>query len=388
MFNILKSFGQPAEETKPAEQFAMGEISHQGLVDFVNGFKDSKVPVSEELITSLGLFRDEMMKLPNVVRFEIKEADQKAVLVGDLHGRYFDLVQILEYYNILEEPEKMPYIVFNGDFVDRGYYSLATVATLVYLRHLYPGKVFLNRGNHESAYATVLYGFKSQLMRDYSEEEGNDIYNEFLTVFYALPLITVVHDSIAVIHGGLSVKAANLPDDSPRIQEGNVSYLDICHTLGEINAINRFGEPDSCLIVDNLLWSDPSDLNEGALQPSSRGMSYLFPGNYTRQFLDANNLKMLVRSHELVKEPRKQHEGVCVTVFSAATYAMEDNEGFVLEFTQSSIDNYELPQFESIYFPRADEPGGIHPDHNPFMTMPPLIQLLLAQQMQPMQGSE
>ena len=66
-------------------------------------------------------------------------------VVGDLHGQFFDLLQLL---NVGGWPPETSYI-FLGDFVDRGHNSVETLSLLLCLKLKYPGHVTLLRGNHE-----------------------------------------------------------------------------------------------------------------------------------------------------------------------------------------------------------------------------------------------
>lgn len=66
-------------------------------------------------------------------------------VVGDLHGQFFDLLNLLK---VGGWPPDTSY-VFLGDFVDRGHNSVETLSLLLCLKFKYPGHVTLLRGNHE-----------------------------------------------------------------------------------------------------------------------------------------------------------------------------------------------------------------------------------------------
>ena len=66
-------------------------------------------------------------------------------IVGDLHGQFFDLLNLLQ---VGGWPPHTSY-VFLGDFVDRGHNSVETLSLLLCLKLKYPGHVTLLRGNHE-----------------------------------------------------------------------------------------------------------------------------------------------------------------------------------------------------------------------------------------------
>lgn len=55
-----------------------------------------------------------------------------------------------------------PY-VFNGDFVDRGSFSVEVIVTLMAWKVLNPRCMHLTRGNHEAQSLNKIYGFEGEV---------------------------------------------------------------------------------------------------------------------------------------------------------------------------------------------------------------------------------
>jgi hypothetical protein len=88
---------------------------------------------------------------PNVLRLS-----SPIKIVGDIHGQFHDLLQILGKYGKLPDDK----FLFLGDYVDRGHFCIEVITLLIALKVQHPKNIFLLRGNHEGKTMTEYFNFK------------------------------------------------------------------------------------------------------------------------------------------------------------------------------------------------------------------------------------
>ncbi|KAF8063021.1 PAPP5 [Scenedesmus sp. PABB004] len=254
----------------------------------------------EILLKARALLRE----LPSLVDVEVPP-DKHFTVCGDVHGQYYDLLHIWE-LNGLPSPDN-PYL-FNGDFVDRGSFSVEVILSLLGWKVLYPGALHLTRGNHESHSMNKIYGFDGEVKAKFS----GLMLDVFREVFNWLPLAVCINAKVLVLHGGLFSRDGV--------------------TLDDLRKVHRNSEPPDEGLMCECLWSDPAP--EAGRQASKRGVGLQFGPDVTKQFLDANGLELLVRSHEVKEEGYEvAHDGRLITVFSAPNYCDQmGNKGAFVRF--------------------------------------------------------
>lgn len=266
------------------------------IPELVEWFKLEQKVASKVAYMIMNAARKLFQSQPNLVRIPVPEG-VKITVCGDVHGQFFDLIQIFELNGY---PSEQHYYLFNGDFVDRGAYSVEVILTMLAMKAAYPKFFFMARGNHESEHVNRLHGFMEETKRKYDEK----MFSMMNKVFNALPIAHVIQEKLFVVHGGLPAKEDFM--------------------LADIGTIDRFKDPPNGTMFSQLLWSDPKQTD--GFSPSHRGEGILWGPDVTRAFLDRNNLKMIIRSH--VWEPtgyKVDHDGLCITIFSAPNYTYQLN---------------------------------------------------------------
>ena len=252
-----------AERTRP--MLARGEISRSGA----------------EVVGRL-------VKLPRVGR---------AIVVGDVHGDLASLQHVLRDSRFIERASSGEelWIVFLGDYGDRGQHSPEVYHVVLRLQELFPDRVVLLRGNHEGPRDLLAspHDMPYHFIAKFGREDGVRAYRAVREIWDVLYTAVLVEGSVIMLHGGAPSRARSLED---------VAFAHEKHP----------DEPH----LEEMLWSDPGEGITGAL-PSWRGAGRLFGPDVTRRFLLLANARALVRGHEPCELGYKlNHGGLIMTLFS------------------------------------------------------------------------
>ena len=308
------------------------KVTKEFVSQLYEDFKKSEVLhrryVLEILCQSFKFFS----KQPSLVNIEIHN-DQKFTVVGDVHGQFFDLVEIFKQNGW--PSEQNPYL-FNGDVVDRGSFSIECILLLLSLKLLYPEHLYISRGNHETHTMNQMYGFEGECKHKYSSQ----VYEFFAQVFQVLPLAHCLMGmdgsdlaaKVLVMHGGLFS------------QEGV--------KLDDIRKIDRNRQPPSEGLMCEILWSDPMPYSGKVV--SKRGIAIAFGPDITEEFCENNQLDYIIRSHEVKHEGYEvAHNGKCITVFSAPNYCdTMGNYGAIVVLSGPSL-KPSFRQFSAVNHPEV-----------------------------------
>ncbi|KAI8098670.1 Serine/threonine protein phosphatase Z [Halteromyces radiatus] len=264
------------------------------------------------------------------------ELSPNVKIVGDVHGQYTDLVRL---FNMGGYPPNANYL-FLGDYVDRGKQSLETILLLLCYKLKYPANFFLLRGNHETDNVSRVYGFYDECKR----RTNIKMWKTFVDVFNTMPIAALVAGKIFCVHGGLSP---------------------LLNSLDEIRMIERPCDVPDYGLLNDLLWSDPSE-TAVEWEENERGVSYCFGRRIVNEFLAKHDLDLVCRAHMVVEDGYEFfNERTLVTVFSAPNYCGEfDNFGAIMTVNEDLLCSFEL--LTPADHPLAKQHHPIHHNHPPY----------------------
>nr|XP_040135973.1 serine/threonine-protein phosphatase 5 isoform X2 [Ictidomys tridecemlineatus] len=187
-----------------------GKVTITFMKELMQWYKDQKKLHRKCAYQILVQVKEVLSKLSTLVETTLKETE-KITVCGDTHGQFYDLLNIFELNGLPSETN--PYI-FNGDFVDRGSFSVEVILTLFGFKLLYPDHFHLLRGNHETDNMNQIYGFEGEVKAKYTAQ----MYELFSEVFEWLPLAQCINGKVLIMHGGLFSEDGVTLDDIRKIE--------------------------------------------------------------------------------------------------------------------------------------------------------------------------
>lgn len=91
------------------------------------------------------------------------KVQEPVIIIGDIHGQFYDMIHMFEK---VVDPKGIPQtnLLFLGDYVDRGIFSLEVLVFLYSLKLNFPRSVIMLRGNHESRAMTEHFTFRTEIL--------------------------------------------------------------------------------------------------------------------------------------------------------------------------------------------------------------------------------
>lgn len=210
-------------------------------------------------------------------------AKGEAVFVGDLHGDFRSLEKILLNFS-------SDFLIFLGDYVDRGEAQIETLQASILTKIKYPKKVYLLRGNHEDLRVNYYYGFLAELSRRFPKNLSKTlrVYEDFCNT---LPYVLATKEGLFTCHGGIPHQGIN-------------SLLDF--------------NKDNKEMLEEILWNDPKEEISSFLPNYERGGYFTFGKEAFLRFLSTLGAKVMVRSHQYFSEGyRLFFQDKLLTIFSS-----------------------------------------------------------------------
>jgi hypothetical protein len=167
--------GVPASKQLPLKSFAEFNRVLDAFFDLCTTGEISRAeswagtpPTKDFYNRARAYFDDASVPFQPFAQKVVIPAGSEVIIHADFHGDVRSLVNMLDslsrsnYLADFKLAKPDTYLLFLGDYTDRGYYGTEVLYTLLRLRLENPDRVFLLRGNHEDISLAARYGFLAE----------------------------------------------------------------------------------------------------------------------------------------------------------------------------------------------------------------------------------
>lgn len=309
-------------------------------------------------------------------------------IIGDMHGDIHSLIgfiKSLENKNYLDGfkiKDKNFYILFLGDYVDRGIYGTEVIYTLLNLKIENPENVILIRGNHEDTQLTRTYGFQEEFINkfsDYDNQSINRVLDKISKFYNFLPLALYLgtgtknlKNFLQCCHGGLEI-GFNPKEILHNNQDLKFQWLESINQLDEAKNLGDFkidygaNEINLSQLCHNFtpisptlphpigfMWNDfEPNANKNSSYSDFRG--FQFNKEITQKVMEVastenNKLSGIIRAHQ--HNPSNSDELMKLMISSDGIANLWQESGLVYTFLlqPDSLYGMKLPNFSGFLF--------------------------------------
>ncbi|XP_023310381.1 uncharacterized protein LOC108912646 [Anoplophora glabripennis] len=262
------------------------------------------------------------------------ELSSPIYIMGDFHGNVADLLYFERTLWHIGPGLNPCGLLFLGDYVDRGAYSIEVISYLLAYKLQYPSKLNLLRGNHEIREVQKMFTFYKECILKLGDKLGSEVWMSVNNAFDTMPIAATIDGKLFCCHGGIPPPW-------------------LCPAISAINDIPvPLNQPDTqSSLAWELMWNDPvrpktvNDkltmellANEGFAVNARRGTAHIFSVEALERFLKTNQLTHLVRAHEVAQAGfQVQQKGKLLTVFSSSKYCGGQNDAACVMVDQGKL---------------------------------------------------
>jgi hypothetical protein len=237
-----------------------------------------------------------------VQKVNITDSRAEIALIGDIHSSIHSFIDVLKSlrtkdffegntYKLFDDK----YIIFLGDLLDRGPYSLEVLMLALILKIENPTKVFIINGNHEDYETYNHYGTTSEMnvqFKEISETIKKLLFHLPSAIFlnFCGKTYQLCHGAFDLEYGGLIVKKT-IDDDYELNQIDSKSKLKIF-----LDSEKTFDLVEKYNVTNSLKWGDFDNNIKYYCPPDGRGDIYGYKG--TKMYLSLNYLESIISGHQ------------------------------------------------------------------------------------------
>ncbi len=273
---------------------------------------------------------------------KIAVIDSSVLICGDTHGWLDGTVQIIEAFIKKNATDKKPFLIFLGDYTDRGPNQIQNLF-LVMKTALEYEQVVLLRGNHDFEALNMQYGFYHEIFKAYKDVT---LFNRIISIYPYFYTACVINSSILCVHAGIPIDAVQ---KFSTLEEmfSQFTLQDIEKFLIDEDSFNNDEFVDDYLLRNpinashfQIYWNDPLSkefdfgepvYDEKGNRLSIRGFgSYRFSKRTLDDFFNAFGLKLLIRGHEPFQSGAQSlFQGKIWSIFSILNYGKPINAKYL-----------------------------------------------------------